>query len=135
VRRKQHIVKRRQHIGRRKQHIGRRKQQPAYCSAIGDLKSAIKSFPTTSILKKGTSALESSLSRVQHDANALVADVKSDFAGETNALKSSLDALSITVKHVASSPNAATIGQLPAKVAAVGTAVKNVAGATAPKCG
>lgn len=109
--------------------------KPSYCSAVSSLESSIKAVPSTNIVKNGTSALASAFSKVQSDATAVVSAAKSDFPNETSALTSSVNALSRTVKQVASSPTAATIVQLPAEVSALSSAAKNFSSATASKCG
>jgi hypothetical protein len=54
---------------------------------------------------------------------------------QTTALKNSVDALSSTVKQLASAPGAQTLAQLPAELSAVVTAAKNLQSAVSSKCG
>jgi hypothetical protein len=64
-----------------------------------------------------------------------VSSAKNDFPTETAALKSSVDALSGTVKQLTSSPTPAAIVQIPGQVAAVANAAKGLGSATSSKCG
>jgi hypothetical protein len=109
--------------------------KPSYCSAVSDLKSSIKALPSTDVVQNGTSALESAFSKVQDNATAVVNDAKSDFPSETSAVKTSVDALSSTVKQLAGSPSAALIAQLPGQAAGVASAVQNLTSAATSKCG
>jgi hypothetical protein len=108
--------------------------KPSYCGAVSNLENSIKALPSTNVIQNGVSGLESALSKVQDDANKVVSSAKSDFPTETAAVKSSVDALSGTVKQLKSSPAPATIAQLPGQIAAVATAVKGFTSATSSKC-
>jgi outer membrane murein-binding lipoprotein Lpp len=114
---------------------GSSSSKPDYCSSLSSLEASIKALPSTDVVKNGTSALESALKKVQSDANAVVSGAKSDFPNETSALKSSIDALSTTVKQLTSSPSAATLAQVPGQVTAVANAVKGFTSAASSKCG
>lgn len=110
--------------------------KPAYCSTVSKVENALKSLPSAEDVKKnGVGTLKSAFSQLQQDATTAVNQAKSDFSGQTTALKSSLDALSSTVKQIASSPSAQTIAQLPAQLSAVGTAAKDLQSAVSSKCG
>jgi len=108
--------------------------KPSYCSAVSSLEASVKALPSTNVVKNGTDALKSALTKVESDAQAVVSSAKNDFPNETAALKSSVDALSSTAKQLTSSPSAATIVQVPAQVAAVANAAKSLSSATSSKC-
>jgi hypothetical protein len=108
--------------------------KPSYCSAVSNLEASVKALPSTNVVKNGTDALKSALTKVENDAQAVVSSAKNDFPNETAALKSSVDALSSTAKQLTSSPSAATIVQVPAQVAAVANAAKSLSSATSSKC-
>jgi hypothetical protein len=72
---------------------------------------------------------------LQKNATAAVNQAKSDFSSQTTALKSSVDALTTTVKQVTGTPSLQTLGQLPAELSAVSTAAKNLQTAVSSKCG
>lgn len=61
--------------------------------------------------------------------------LRTEFSTQTAALKNSLASMSSTVKEVTSSPSKANLSQVPGQVAAVSTAVKDLAGAASPKTG
>jgi hypothetical protein len=110
--------------------------KPAYCSAVSKVENALKSLPSAEDVKKnGVGTLKSAFSQLQQNATTAVNQAKSDFSSQTTALRSSLDALSSTVKQIASSPSAQTIAQLPAQLSAVGTAAKDLQSAVSSKCG
>jgi len=108
--------------------------KPSYCSAVSDLESSIKAIPSTNIVESGLNGLKSALSKVQSDAQTAINEAKGDFPNETTALKSSVDALSATVKNAVSSPTPATIAEIPAQASAVVTAVESFQSATKSKC-
>jgi len=108
--------------------------KPSYCSAVSNLESSIKAIPSTNIVESGLNGLKSALSKVQSDAQTAINEAKGDFPNETTALKSSVDALSATVKNAVSSPTPATIAEIPAQASAVVTAVESFQSATKSKC-
>jgi hypothetical protein len=110
--------------------------KPAYCSAVSKVENALKSLPSAEDVKRnGVGTLKSAFSQLQQNATTAVNQANSDFSSQTTALKSSLDALSSTVKQIASSPSAQTIAQLPAQLSAVETAAKDLQSAVSSKCG
>jgi hypothetical protein len=108
--------------------------KPAYCTNVANLKSSVKALPSTNVVQNGVSSLESAVTKVQTNAQAVVSSAKSDFPNETTALKNSVDTLSTTVKQAVSSPSASTLAQIPAQVSAVVTAAKNLENSTSSKC-
>ena len=109
--------------------------KPAYCTNVENLKTSVKALPTTDVVQNGVSALKSAVAKVQTNAQAVVDSAKSEFSGETTALKNSIQTLSTTVKQAASSPSVSTLSQIPGQVSAVATAAKNLESATSSKCG
>ena len=109
--------------------------KPSYCVDVRKLEESVKALPSTNVVKNGTNAIKAQVAQVQSNATAAVNAVKSEFAPEAAAVESSVNALSATVKQLASSPSAAQLKQLPVEASAVSKAVKNFASATAPKCG
>ncbi len=108
--------------------------KPAYCTNVANLKASVKALPSTNIVQNGVSALEASVTKVQTDAQAVVSSAKSEFSGQTTALKTSVDTLTTTVKQVTTSPSVSTLAQIPGQVSAVVTAAKNLESAVASKC-
>ncbi len=110
--------------------------KPAYCSPVSKVENAVKSLPTVDDVKKnGVGTLKSAVSQLQQNATAAVNQAKSDFSSQTTALKTSVDALSTTVKQVVGKPSLQTLAQLPAELSAVSTAAKNLQTAVSSKCG
>jgi hypothetical protein len=109
--------------------------KPAYCSAVANLESSIKSVPNTDVVTNGTAALKSTLQKVQSDAEAVVSAAKSDFPNETSALSSSVTTISTSIKQLPSSPAPAQVAQLAGQATAVITAAKDLKSATSSKCG
>lgn len=110
--------------------------KPPYCSPVSKVENAVKSLPTLDDVKKnGVGTLKSALVQLQQNATAAIDQAKSDFSGQTTALKTSVDALSSTVKQVVGTPSLQTLTQLAAELSAVSTAAKNLQTAVSSKCG
>lgn len=109
--------------------------KPSYCKDTASLKQSVSDLGSVNILKGGTSALTSALSKVQSDANAVVNSAKSDFPNETSAITSSIDALKKSAQSLASSPTQpAVIAQVPGQISAVVKSVQDFSSATSSKC-
>lgn len=108
--------------------------KPAYCSSVSQLESSVKDLPNTNVRENGLGTLKDSVAKVQSEATTAVNDAKSDFPNETTALKSSVTALSNSVKETASSPTPTALAGLPAQVTAVVKSAKDFSSATASKC-
>ncbi len=108
--------------------------KPAYCTNVDNLKSSVKALPNTNVVQNGLSSLETAVTKVETNAEAVVKSAKSDFPNETSALKSSVTTLTTTVKGAVASPSASTVAQIPGQVSAVVTAAKNLESATSSKC-
>lgn len=109
--------------------------KPAYCDPVSKTENAVKSLPTVQDVKNnGVGTLKSAVATLEQNATNAINQAKNDFSSQTTALRNSLDPLSSTVKQLASSPSAATLAQLPAQLAAVRTAAKNLQSAVSSKC-
>jgi hypothetical protein len=108
--------------------------KPAYCTDRTNLENSIKGLADFHV-QNGISGLESQLSKIQTDANALVSSAKSDFPSETSAIRSSIDQLSTTVKSFPSNPSPTNIGMLVSEISSTVTSVENFYNSTKSKCG
>jgi hypothetical protein len=108
--------------------------KPTYCTHVESLKASIKALPSTNVVQNGVSSLESAVSKVASDAQAVISSAKTDFSTETTALKNSVQTLSATVTKAVDSPSVSTLAQIPGQVSAVVTAAKNLESATSSKC-
>lgn len=104
--------------------------QPAYCTDVNSLKSAAAQLKD----KGSLSAIISSIKNVYSTGQMAIAAVKTAFASQTAALKSSLTTLYNSIKQLtSSSTRASALQQLPGEVTAVKTATTQFVAAT--KCG
>ena len=113
--------------------VGCGTSKPAYCSSGTHLENSIKGL-TNLNPGSGVSGVQSQLSKIESDANAVVNSAKSDFPSQTSAIKSSVDGLMGAVKALPSSPTASQIGAIAVDVAAVTSSVKSFMDATSSKC-
>jgi hypothetical protein len=98
--------------------------KPAYCSAVTNFESSVKQLKAVG----SPSALVTQLKKVSSTANTAIVAVKSSFAPQTSAVKSSLAALERSVTQLASSSTrASALAAIPADVTAVKTAGQNLA--------
>ena len=108
--------------------------KPTYCTNVDNLKKSIKALPSTNVVQNGVSSLESAVTKVASETQAVVSSAKSEFSSETTALKNSVQTLSATAKQAVNSPSAATLAQIPGQVSAVVTAAKSLESAVSSKC-
>ena len=113
--------------------VGCGTSKPAYCSSGTHLENSIKGL-TNLNPSSGVSGLQSQLSKIESDANAVVNSAKSDFPSQTSAVKSSVDALMGAVKALPSNPSATQVATLASDAANVVASVKNFTEATSSKC-
>lgn len=107
--------------------------KPAYCTSRANLESSIKGL-TDLNAGSGLSGLQAQLTKIQNDANTVVSSAKSDFPNETSAIKTSVSALTDTIKAFPSSPSATEIATLARQAAGAVTAVQNFYNSTSSKC-
>jgi hypothetical protein len=107
--------------------------KPAYCTNRANLESSVKGL-TNLTVSGGLSGLQSQVSKIESDADALVSSAKSDFPNETSAIKSSVDTLATTIKSLSSSPSAADIAKVGTQAASAVSAVQNFYNSTKSKC-
>jgi hypothetical protein len=109
--------------------------KPAYCGKVDDFKSAFDDLKDVDVKKDGPDAAVSAAKKVKTTGEAAVSAVKSDFAPQANALKSSLQALGKTAREL---PDKATrkaaAARIPDEVDAVGKAYDDLASKTDSKC-
>ena len=100
--------------------------KPAYCSDVSNFENAVKQLKDVS----SPADLLPAAQKVQSTGQTALAAVKSSFAPETSAVKSSLSALGTSVKQLSSSSTrASAVAALPAEVSAVSSAAQNFADA------
>ena len=103
---------------------------PAYCSDVDNFKNAAAQLKDTG----GVSAIVSSITKAYTTGQMAISAVKTAFASQTAALKSSLTKLYNSIKQLtSSSTRASALQQLPGEVTAVKTAATQFVAAT--KCG
>jgi len=107
--------------------------KPGYCADRSQLESSIKDL-TNIDPSQGLSGLETKLTTIQSDANALVASARSDFPSETSAIRSSVNALADDVRALPSSPSATQVAALAADASSVVSAVGDFVDATKSAC-
>jgi hypothetical protein len=107
--------------------------KPGYCADRDRLESSIKDLTSLSP-SGGLSGVQTQLKTIQSDATTLVASARSDFPNETNAIRTSVDALESDVRAISSSPSASQLAALAADASSVVSAVKRFTDATASKC-
>ena len=108
--------------------------KPAYCSDRADLENSIKGLTSLDV-SSGLSGLEAQLGKIQAAATSLANTAKGDFPAETSAIKSSLDALTTTVKGLPANPSASQIGTIARQTAAFVSSVESFTNSTSSKCG
>jgi hypothetical protein len=105
--------------------------KPAYCSAVTDFKNAVGQLKSIS----SPSEIVSAAKNVESTGQKAISEVKTSFAPETSAVKSSLATLATSVtKLTSSSTRASAVSAIPGEVSAVSSAADNFANAAKSKC-
>lgn len=107
--------------------------KPQYCTDLTTLQSAVKDLPSEAT-SGGVSGLQSQISTIQSDADALVSSAKADFPDQTDAVGSSVAQLSESLKGLGSSPSTKDITAIALNASAVVSSVKSFATATDSEC-
>ena len=107
--------------------------KPAYCSQVDALKQSVKALGNINVVQNGTKSVKAALQKVENNANAAIAALKSDFSGETSALSSSINKLRDSVSQLSSSP-ATAVAAIPGEISAVATAATNLVDSTKSRC-
>ncbi len=108
--------------------------KPAYCSNVSNLQKSVDDLKGVQLQSGALSTLQTDLTKVQSNANAVVSSAKQDFPSETSALQSSVSSLSTTIKQLPSSPTARQLVPLAPEISGVVTAAKNLTSATSSAC-
>ena len=108
--------------------------KPAYCSARTDLENSVKGLSSLNV-SSGVSGLEGQLKKIESNATKLVSQAQSDFPSQTQAIKSSVDSLTATLKGLPSSPSAGQIATVAADASKLVSSVKSFTDASSSKCG
>jgi hypothetical protein len=105
--------------------------KPTYCSAVTKFQTAVGKLTDTG----SPSALAANISTVVSTGQAALSAVKTAFAPQAAALKTSLTALATSAKELVSSgTRAAALKQIPAQVTSVKSAGDAFVNAAHPKC-
>jgi hypothetical protein len=105
--------------------------KPAYCSDVTTFENAVGKLTDSG----SPSALASNISGVVSTGQAALSAVKTAFAPQASALKSSLTALETSAKGLLSSGGRATaLQQIPGEITAVKNAANSFVNAAHPKC-
>jgi hypothetical protein len=105
--------------------------KPAYCADVTTFKNSVQQLKHVS----SPSDLVSQVKTISSTGQTAVSSVKTGFAPQTTAVKSSLSALEASVKQLSSSSTrASAIVAIPAQAQAVVTAADNFANAAKSNC-
>jgi hypothetical protein len=108
---------------------------PDYCENVADLQESVDDVKNVQLSESGAlSTLQTDLSQIRSDANAVVSSAKEDFPDETSALKSSVSSLSTTLKQLPASPTAQQLAPLAQEISSVVTAADGLSSATNSAC-
>lgn len=76
--------------------------KPAYCTQVSNLENSVKALGKVEVSSSGVSALTTGLDNVSKSAQELGSALKSEFAAQASAIKSSIGGLESTAKQVSS---------------------------------
>ncbi|HKG38944.1 MAG TPA: hypothetical protein VKB25_08140 [Conexibacter sp.] len=107
--------------------------KPGYCADRANLESSIKDLSNLSF-SGGLSGLQSQLRTIQSNATKLVDSARDDFASETRAISTSVNALASDVRAIAANPSPAQVAGIASDASAVVRSVTGFMDATSSKC-
>lgn len=107
---------------------------PAYCTDADKLKSSLQQMGKVDISKNGLSSLQTAVTSVESNANALVQEARSAFAPQTKALQDSLSGLKSAVESVASQPSVAALQSVKSSLTKVQSSASALESAVSSKC-
>ena len=107
---------------------------PAYCTDASKLKSSLQQLGKVDISKNGLSSLQTAVTSVETNANALFQEAKSAFAPQTKALQDSLSGLKSAVESVASQPSVAGLQSVKSSLTKVQSSAGALESAVSGKC-
>jgi hypothetical protein len=104
--------------------------KPAYCDAVGKLKTSVSNLSAS----EGVSGLQAQITKIADDAKSAASSAKSDFSGQTAAVKSAVTKLQDDLSHASSTPSASTLATLATSAGGVVSSVDDLVSATKSKC-
>ena len=107
---------------------------PAYCDDRDALQQSIGALSDVNVREQGLQGVQAQLRKVEDDAQALARSAQSEFAPEADALRSSVSALTTTVKQAVSDPSPQSVAAVADDMSQVGTAFADLSDSVKSKC-
>jgi hypothetical protein len=112
--------------------------KPAYCAQVTNLENSIKALEKVEPNPSDVSAITTAVQKVGTSANELTTALKTEFAPQTAAIKSSFAALEKSIKEVTSAPSSSTVAHafsvVPAELESLKHSVSEIQEVTKSKC-
>lgn len=108
--------------------------KPEYCSDVSNLEASVHELGVVELNSGALAVLQSDLTTVQKNADAVVTSAKEDFPSETSALKSSVSSLSDTINKLPPSPTTEELLPLAPEISSTVKASEELEAATESAC-
>lgn len=104
------------------------------CTDAATAKASLQSVVSMDVLTEGTAALKSNFATFKTDAEALIASAQTQFAPETEAVKTSISNLESAINALADSPSVAEVAALAPALASIKTSTQTLFDAVDAAC-
>jgi uncharacterized protein HemX len=108
--------------------------QPAYCQDRAALQQSLNDLRGFDVSKQGLDELQSQLTQVERDANALADSAQEQFGPQARALRSSVDQLASSAKRATTAPSTQAVSDLATDASAVVSAFGELSDAISSSC-
>jgi len=113
--------------------------KPAYCTQVTNFEKSVQELEKVEFSPTNVSGISTAMQKVGTSAKEMVSAVKTEFAPQISAAKSSLASLEETLKQVASAPSASTLSHavtvVPTEVESLKKATAEIKEVAKSKCG
>src|SRR5690242_4493517 len=108
--------------------------QPAVCDSLAAAQLSAQHVRETNVAENGLSQLRTNLQQLRDDVQQLIAEAKSQWATQADAIRSALDQVSASVQTAKAAPNATNFSAVRATLTTLDDSVRSLGDAMRDTC-
>jgi hypothetical protein len=108
--------------------------KPAYCADRDALQSSLTELKNVNVGAEGIEEVKAKLTKVESDAQALVASARKEFGPQASALESSVSKLKTSAQSAAAAPSAQSFAAVAGAASGVASTFGELSSAVSSKC-
>lgn len=108
--------------------------KPEYCSNVSDLEGSVEELKGVELQSGALATLQTSLKKVQTNANEVIASAKQEFPSQTSAVRASVSSLSTATQELAAAPTPQELLALGVNIKSATAAAEELFSATKSAC-